>query len=298
MVSLPALITLALPLTGAARYSMPFCFSIARSSAEPSSEMDEHSITMRGFACPARSFAITSLTSSQVETMQNTMSRRASSGSVSTTFAPYLASGSALARVRFQTAMSQPPFARRAAISKPMRPVPIQPSFNSVRVGNREFLCGVKRNDARALGGKDDLFLDARGRDAVGRRAIGLHREHHAGLELDRLAQRAQAGNQRTLVQAEPEAMAEIEPEGVHLAREADLFCLRHGERDLVGRHAGLQQLDRAVHPFAGLAVGGALRRRRAADAECAVIARAVAHERLDDVEECLVPRADPPIGE
>src|SRR5919197_6198668 len=186
MVSLPALITLALPLTGAARYSMPCCLSIARSSAEPSSEIDEHSITMRGFACPASSLAITSLTSSQVDTMQNTMSRRASSASVSTSFAPYLASGSALARVRFQTAMSQPPFASRAAISKPMRPVPIQPSLSSVGVGNRELLCRIKRDDARAFGREDHLLLDARGRDTVGRGAIGLHREHHAGLELDR----------------------------------------------------------------------------------------------------------------
>src|SRR5437763_1870353 len=239
MVSLPALITLALPLTGAARYWMPFASSMRRSCAEPSSEIDEHSITMRGFACPARSFAITSLTSSQVETMQKTMSRRASSASASTIFAPYFASGSALARVRFHTAMSQPPFARRAAISKPMRPVPIQPSFSSVGVGNREFLCRVKRDDARALRGKNHLFLDARGRDAVGRRTIGLHREHHAGLQLDRLAQGREARNQRALVQPEAEAMAEVEAEGVHLAGETDFLCLRHGEGNLVGRHAG-----------------------------------------------------------
>src|SRR5438309_5008732 len=298
MVSLPALITLALPLTGAARYSMPFCFSIARSSAEPSSEMDEHSITMRGFACPARSFAITSLTSSQVETMQKTISRRARSAIESTIFAPYFPSGSALARVRFQTAMSQSPFARRAAISNPMRPVPIQPSFNSVRVGNREFLCRVKRDDARALRGEDHFFLDARGRDAVGRRAIGLHREHHAGLELDRFAQGREARDERALVQPEAQAMAEVEAEGVHLAGEADLLCLRHGERNLVGRHARLQQLDRPIHPFARLAIGGALRRGGAADVERAVVARAVAHERLDDVEERLISRADQPIGE
>src|SRR5205814_7635510 len=108
----------------------------------------------------------------QVETMQKTMSRRASSASASTIFAPYLASGSAFARVRFQTAMSQPPFARRAAISKPMRPVPIQPSFSSVGVGNRGFLCGVQRDDFCAARREDHLFLDARGRDAVGRGAV------------------------------------------------------------------------------------------------------------------------------
>src|SRR5579864_961217 len=61
--------------------------------------------------------------------MQKTMSQPASCGSVSTTFAPSLASGSAFARVRFHTEMSLPALARRRAISKPMRPAPIQPSF-------------------------------------------------------------------------------------------------------------------------------------------------------------------------
>src|SRR5262245_51763622 len=61
--------------------------------------------------------------------MQNTMSQPARSLRLSTTFAPSFASGSALARVRFHTAMSQPPLARRFAISKPMRPAPIQPIF-------------------------------------------------------------------------------------------------------------------------------------------------------------------------
>src|SRR3989449_5331542 len=72
-----------------------------------------------------------------------------------------------------------------------MRPVPIQPSFTSlIGVGNREFLCGIERNDLGALRRKYHFFLDARCRDAVGGRAVGLDREHHAGLQLDRLAQR------------------------------------------------------------------------------------------------------------
>ena len=49
--------------------------------------------------------------------MQNTMSLAASSVSSFTTFAPYFASGSAFALVRFHTAMSQPPLARRSAIA-------------------------------------------------------------------------------------------------------------------------------------------------------------------------------------
>src|SRR5215472_15821553 len=82
--SRPALITLALPETGAAKYSIPRLARIARSSAEPSSEIDEHSISIRGtFPPPADSNppepATTSFTSSQVDTMQNTMSHDASS---------------------------------------------------------------------------------------------------------------------------------------------------------------------------------------------------------------------------
>src|SRR5438477_3091404 len=192
MVNLPALITLALPLTGAARYSTPFADSILRNSAEPSSEIDELSTTIFGFCVPARSCSITDFTSFQVDTMQNTMSRPASSPSWSAILAPYLPSGSALARVRFHTAMSQPPFARRPAISKPMRPVPIQPSL-LVGIGNRELLCGIKGDDGGALRREDHFLFDARGRDAVGRGAVGLHREHHARLQLDRLAQRVDA---------------------------------------------------------------------------------------------------------
>ena len=61
--------------------------------------------------------ATTCLTSSQVETMTKTMSQAASSTSESATFAPAAASGSALARVRFQTVRSAPPLASRSAIA-------------------------------------------------------------------------------------------------------------------------------------------------------------------------------------
>src|SRR3954462_6937664 len=104
-----------------------------------------------------------------------------------------------------------------------MRPVPIQPSF-SVWVGNWQILCRVERNDLGPLRGEDDFLLDARRRNAVSRGAISFHGEHHARLELDRLAERGEARNQRPLVQAEAEAMAEIETEGIHLARKADVL--------------------------------------------------------------------------
>src|SRR5436190_11751902 len=114
-----------------------------------------------------------------------------------------------------------------------MRPVPIQPSF-SVWVGNWQILCGVERNDLGAFRREDDFLLDARGRNTVGRGAIGLDGEYHAGLELDRLAQRRQARDERPLMQAEPEAVAEVEAEGIHLARKPDVLCFGQRAGDLV----------------------------------------------------------------
>src|SRR5215210_6590036 len=103
-----------------------------------------------------------------------------------------------------------------------MRPVPIQPSLSfSVGVGNRKFLCGIKRNDLGAAWCEYDLFLDARSRHAVAGGTVGFHREHHSGLELDRLAQRVQPRDQRPLMQPEAQAMAEVEAERVHLAAKA-----------------------------------------------------------------------------
>src|SRR6266478_8064687 len=84
----------------------------------------------------------------------------------------------------------------------------------------------------------------------------------------------------------------------IYLAVEADLLRLGKRARDLVGGHAGLDQRDRLVHPLARLLVGGDLRLRRAPHAEGAVVARAIADERHDDVEERLVAGPDDPIGE
>src|SRR5258706_15787421 len=94
-VSLPALITLALPDPGAARYWMPFFSSSSRNSADPSRDIEEHSTSIFGFALPLRRLPTTSFTSFQVETMQNTMSRDARSAMSLATVAPYFFSGSA-----------------------------------------------------------------------------------------------------------------------------------------------------------------------------------------------------------
>jgi hypothetical protein len=128
------LITFALPDTGAASSAMPHSASVARSRAEPSTDIDEHSTISLGFAAVAADSrpdgpVITDSTSFQADTMTNTMSHAARSVTCVATFAPLAASGSAFARVRFQTVRSAPAFARRSAIAYPMRPMPIQPIF-------------------------------------------------------------------------------------------------------------------------------------------------------------------------
>src|SRR5437899_9511662 len=83
--SRPALITFALPDTGAASNAMPRFARISRSSAEPSSEIDEHSTTSFGDLPADRSPpapATTSFTSSHVDTMTNTMSQAARSATL------------------------------------------------------------------------------------------------------------------------------------------------------------------------------------------------------------------------
>src|SRR5512134_4182778 len=44
----------------------------------------------------------------------------------------------------------------------------------SVRVGDRQLLGGIERDDLRALGREHHFLLDARGGVTVGRRAVGL----------------------------------------------------------------------------------------------------------------------------
>ena len=55
-----------------------------------------------------------------------------------------------------------------------------------------------------ALGVTDHLLLDPRRRIAVARRAIGFEREHHAFLDLLRIVERVEAGDDRPLVHPIP----------------------------------------------------------------------------------------------
>src|SRR6476659_11181888 len=77
--SRPALMTFALPDTGAARRSTPRACKAARSSAEPSSDIDEHSTISFGAAAELHDrrpddTRMTASTSFHVDTMTNTMS--------------------------------------------------------------------------------------------------------------------------------------------------------------------------------------------------------------------------------
>ena len=56
--------------------------------------------------------------------------------------------------------------------------------------------------------------LDAGGREPVCRRAVGLQRKHHPRLDLDRVGKAVEPGDDRTLVQAQPEPVAELQAEG------------------------------------------------------------------------------------
>ena len=99
---------------------------------------------------------------------------------------------------------------------------------------------------SRAVGGDDDLLLDPRRRHAVLGRAVRLEGDDHAFLELHRMLERVEPADDRALVEEQPDAVAELEPEALHLAVEAELLGLRPDPRDLVGRHAWTHQLDRA----------------------------------------------------
>ena len=102
-VSLPAPMTLGLPLTGAARNCTPSASALARTRAETSGDTVEESTTILGLRSAVsspRGPAMTASRSLSAETMMNTMSRPARSAGLSTIFAPNSVRGSHLALVR------------------------------------------------------------------------------------------------------------------------------------------------------------------------------------------------------
>src|SRR6185295_2409139 len=71
----------------------------------------------------------------------------------------------------------------------------------SVRVRHEELGRREARDDLRSLGGDHDLFLDPGRGVAVLGRAVGLERDDHALLELDRVVERVEPADDRPLVQ-------------------------------------------------------------------------------------------------
>ena len=97
--------------------------------------------------------------------------------------------------------------------------------------------CGREAgDDLRPVRGDDDLLLDPGRREAVLRRAVRLEGDDHALLDLDRVVERVEAADDRALVEEQPDAVAELEAEALHLVVEAELLGLRPDARDLVGR--------------------------------------------------------------
>src|SRR4051812_42377945 len=99
--------------------------------------------------------------------------------------------------------------------------------FFLVLVRDRQLLRREQRDHFRAVRRQHDFFFDARSRYTVRRRAEGFHRENHSGLELVRILERIEPRDERPLVQAEPEAVAEVQTECGHLGLETDLGRLR-----------------------------------------------------------------------
>src|SRR6185312_3875900 len=96
----------------------------------------------------------------------------------------------------------------------------------------------------------------------------------------------------------EPETVRELQAEGRHLIRKAELRCLREHLADVCGRRAWLDAGDSVVEPFARLLICVVLRGRRTHHVEGAVVASAITHEALQNVEECLVAGTDHAVGE
>ena len=163
---------------------------------------------------------------------------------------------------------------------------------------HQQLLRREARDHVAAGRGHDHLLLDPRRGPPVGRCAIGLEREHHPLFELDRRVERMDARDHRRLVEADADSVSELEAEARLLVGESELLGGGPDLGDPVRRHAGPDEGDRRVEPLAALLVRVELSGADAADVERAVVARSVAHERVDDVEERLVARPQEPVGE
>src|SRR6188472_3588877 len=107
-------------------------------------------------------------------------------------------------------------------------------SLTSVLVRHEQLLGREVGDDLWPVGGDDDLLLDASRRVAVLGRAVRLEGDDHSLLQLDRMLERVQPADDRALVEEQPNAVAELEPEALHLGIEPELLRLRPDRCDLV----------------------------------------------------------------
>src|SRR5262245_50511083 len=99
-----------------------------------------------------------------------------------------------------------------------------EPPARSVPVGDEELLRREEREHAGAAGAGDDALLQPRGGVACTGRAVRLQGEDHTLAQLDRVLERGEPGDDRPLVQAEPEAVAELQAERRHLVVETEIL--------------------------------------------------------------------------
>src|SRR5207244_3836926 len=94
-----------------------------------------------------------------------------------------------------------------------------------------------------------------------------------------------QPRDDRLLPDREPDAVTELEREGRFLVGEPELGRGRPDFGDLGRGYAGPDAFDRQVEEFSATLVGLDQTARGAAHRKRAVVARAVAHEGVEDVE-------------
>src|SRR5207245_10560917 len=126
---------------------------------------------------------------------------------------------------------------------------------------------------------------------------VGPAPNAHPPLRRDRVSDRLDAADDRSLAQGPAQAVPELQAEGFHLTPEAKILRFRPGLCDQVGGHAGLDHIDSDIDPFSCLPIGVSLALRCPADIEGPVVAGAIAVVGLDDVEEGLVAGPDEAIG-
>jgi hypothetical protein len=164
--------------------------------------------------------------------------------------------------------------------------------------GDEELLGGELGDHLGSGRGDEELLLDPRGTDAVGRRPVGLQGEDHPLLEHLRVVERGEPAEDGPLPDAQPEAVPVLQRESGLLVGEPELLRRRPDGDDVRRRGTRADQLDGTVHVLPADGVGVALGRRCAADGEGPVVAGPVAHVAVQDVEEGGVPRAQQPVGE